>query len=202
MSEEEVFESHRLSKTASLRNAANRLLFSKFYTTFYIVMICVNLVLIIWIIVNASILQRVSTPSHWMFLVLELFINFALAFEVSLRFMSLGKRYFSSCSNIFDLTVLVLSCAGLVLYFTSKNESGTDLSLEKAENIIATVLLIFRYIVQFLRLVLLVKNHRKAIKPPSMVDFRTIPEDVEDPFTNNFGNVTPEESQPLRNSQT
>jgi len=163
-----------LQHSSSLKHAANRVLFSRAYSLMYVLMILLNVTLILWIIISASIKQRIVSPTHWLFITLEIVINAALFFEISIRLLSLGKDYFRSRSNVFDLAVLALSFIGLIVFFVSTG------AVKEADDIATTLLLIFRYAIQLLRLVLLIKNQQRALKThTSKVDFSTIDIDNE-----------------------
>jgi len=163
----------RITPGAALTNAANRLLFSRGYSIFYLFMILLNVALILWVIIDLSVLGRFATPTHWLFITLEVLINIALLTEVTLRMLSLKSRYFLSWSNIFDLSVLVISWLGLIIFFSS-----SALMLGEVDDVGTLLLLILRYIVQFLRLLLMVKNQKKASSgSKSVVDFSTLSSD-------------------------
>jgi len=176
MSGDEEF-SLQLSKSTACSNAAKRLLFSKAHYALYLLMIIANLILVVWIIVNAVIVKRFTSPSHWMFLVLEIFINIALAAEVSLMMLTLGKKYWHSRANIVDFVILMLSILSLVLYFATQGSGDDNVVFQKAEGLTTTLLLVFRYGIQFIRLVFLVNHQRNVLKNnSSVVDFSTIDE--------------------------
>jgi len=163
----------RITPGAALTNAANRLLFSRGYSIFYLFMILLNVALILWVIIDLSVLGRFATPTHWLFITLEVLINIALLTEVTLRMLSLKSRYFLSWSNIFDLSVLVISWLGPIIFFSS-----SALMLGEVDDVGTLLLLILRYIVQFLRLLLMVKNQKKASSgSKSVVDFSTLSSD-------------------------
>jgi len=155
----------RISRRVAITNAANRLLFSKAYSIFYILIIVLNLALLIWIIANASVVKSISSPGHWLFGFAEIVINLALFFEVALRMAALGKKYFSNWSNVFDLVVLMLSFIGLLLYFQASGSFG------EANDITTTALLFFRYFIQLVRLVVMIRNQRKnmSTQPSSIL---------------------------------
>jgi len=161
----------RLSKRHTIANSANRLILSPAYVIFYIFMIVLNVTLVLWIVIHASILRRISTPGHWTFITLEFLINIFFFFEVVVRILSFGKKYLQQWTNVFDVVVLALSLAGLVIYF------ATNGILEEADDITTTLLLVLRYAIQFLRLIIMVKNHHRILRSynnSSQIDFSTL----------------------------
>lgn len=113
---------------------------------------------------HASINKAITPPRNALFITIEILINLSLLFEVCLRMISLRKvlksdyhlqlsqKYFRAKSNVFDLVVLILSLLSLIIYFAATGVIG------EAEDITATLLVTFRYVMQFLRLALLVKK--------------------------------------------
>ncbi|KYQ96670.1 hypothetical protein DLAC_03956 [Tieghemostelium lacteum] len=151
---------------------ADRVLFSNRYYYSYLVMISLNFILIIWLIVNL-IKRNTSIPNHWLFITLDVLVNVTLAVEIILQMISLKKKYFYELSNIFDLFVLILSIAGLLMYFHSSS-SGAHYDLE---GIVIIFLTSIRYIVQCLRLLSLIKRQKmKSSTFNSRIDFTELKE--------------------------
>ncbi|EGG19701.1 WSC domain-containing protein [Cavenderia fasciculata] len=145
---------------------ANRVLFSNKYYYAYIFMIFINLVLIIWLIVNL-VQKSTSVPTHWLFVLLDILVNVSLFIEISLQIISQKRRYFNSWSNIFDCVVLVFSIAGLFMYLFTKKDHQFDF-----EGIIIIFFTALRYVVQFLRLLAMIKRQKlKSSTFNSRVDF-------------------------------
>ncbi|KAF2073978.1 hypothetical protein CYY_004723 [Polysphondylium violaceum] len=151
---------------------ADRVLFSNKYYYSYIFMILINLTLILWLIINL-IKKNTAIPSHWLFITLDILVNITLAVEILLQVISQKKKYFQQWSNLFDLLVLVLSIAGLFMYFLASNSTKTF----DFEGIFIILLTAIRYGVQFLRLLALIK--RQSMKNStfnSRIDFTELKE--------------------------
>ncbi|GAM17579.1 hypothetical protein SAMD00019534_007540 [Acytostelium subglobosum LB1] len=145
---------------------ADRVLFSSKYYYAYIAMIAINLILIIWLIINL-IRKQTSVPNHWLFIVLDIIVNLALLLEVSLQIISQKSRYFKEWSNRFDLFVLVLSIAGLFMYLLSHASVAFEY-----EGIVIIFFTALRYGVQFLRLLAMIKRQKaRGSAFQSRVDF-------------------------------
>jgi hypothetical protein len=87
-------------------------------------------------------------------LALEVIINLALVVEVTLKVMSLGRSYFQTRSNVFDFVVCVLSVGSLLLFYR-----GFARQFEKVGDLLVTMLLITRYLLQLLRLIALARKY-------------------------------------------
>lgn len=147
---------------------ANRVLFSRIYAVLYFFLIAANLALIVWIISDLAVngeLRPVSNPG---FAVLEVFVNVFLVAEVTLRYVAMRERFFASWANRIDVAVVFVSVTALVFYFASSS---------LVEEAVTTVVVIFRYVIQLARLVVLIKNRKTAIpfsRSISEVDFSTL----------------------------
>ncbi len=156
-----------LSLSQKIRNLITRCLFAPSCTIFYILMVFLNLLLIAWIFWDSG------YPTHWLFIAIEVFINCVLCGEVLLRMLIQKKRFFKSKANLFDVLVSILCVASLIVYFSGPS------TLEEVDDAVAVLLLILRYGVQFLRLILLIKNNREKLtsscnRANNIVDFASM----------------------------
>ncbi len=103
------------------------------------------------------------------FVVLDVIINFALIIEVSLRFMALGKGFWKSTWNLFDLIITALCVATLVALLVTRplahHEECHSRSEEfrNKENMADLVLIVIRNIAQGVRICVMM---RKYVPPP------------------------------------
>jgi len=156
-----------------LGDVVNRFLFSKAYSFFYIVMIVLNLVLIIWILSNRSVLKEPSKTQR-LFVAIECWLNLSLLAEVALKIVAQKKKYFRSNSNLFDFSVVLMAWTALIFFF---------LPNAGAETMTSNILLVIRYFVQFLRLIIMIKNQQYVIRSArSRVDFTNLQSDTTFPF--------------------
>ncbi|KAI9297593.1 hypothetical protein K502DRAFT_346924 [Neoconidiobolus thromboides FSU 785] len=153
---------HNMSFKEIVHSFANRLLYSRFYTILYISMFLLSLVTMILSIVEDT------CPSTW-FIVLEVLINIVMIIEVSIRIIAEGYSYWESKSNIIDL-VLVLLCVITLIILASGCSQGA-----RSEEIIETVIIAIRSIVQFIRLLFaLRKNKRNLSARENTIDFTSL----------------------------
>jgi hypothetical protein len=143
---------------------ADRILFSTAYFVAYIFIILSNFVLIIWLLVMLA-KQSIETRDHWAFITLDVIVNIAFVSEISLLIISQKKAYFSKYTNLFDFAIMALSVFSLAFYMTNH---GMEYQLE---DLLALGLMGIRYLLQFLRLVAMIRRHRKLQSTRKGVDF-------------------------------
>lgn len=146
-------KSYRIGILEMMKLYANRVVFSKAYAILYTVMILLNIVMLIWLIIHGG-----NDPS-FEFLLMEIIVTVLLGLEIFTRMLSQGKKYFKSPYNWFEIMVLFLCTASLVL---THNESSIS-SSEEMDELVSWGLLILRYILQGSRLVALLR-HRERLK--------------------------------------
>jgi len=146
---------------------ADRVLFSKWYYALYVLIILTNCVLIIWLLVVLA-QQRYSATAHWVFVLLDVVVNIAFLSEVGLQIASQKMDYFRHMSNLFDFLVMLLSLGTLFLYISKTNV------VEEVEDLLALVLLGVRYVLQFLRLIAIIKKHKFKTAVQKEVDFNSL----------------------------
>jgi len=135
---------------------ARVLLFSRGYTVFVVLQVLLNLALFIWEIATVA---GFSLPDHWVFGVLEVWVNAALLGEVVLRLLANGsvRAYLRDKANWFDLVVLTFSVTAMLILLTGKPW------LESLASEVTLVLLAVRYIVVLLRVALLLKAQGRTL---------------------------------------
>lgn len=173
----------------------SRLYFSAYCRAFYVILILMNLACIVW-----TLLQFGSFPDDLWFLAVEAVLSGLVVLEVGWRLGLQGPVAFcTSLANLFDVAVTVACVVDLGL-------AAADMVLF-LEGLSGEVLLIFRSLIQYLRLVIFIKNQRKARdnllqminfselaeapKPPSHV----LAEEEEKPAPNNTGTAQEGESE-------
>ncbi|GBG23970.1 Hypothetical Protein FCC1311_001892 [Hondaea fermentalgiana] len=168
---------------------ANRVYFSKAYSVLYVVMIVLNLIMLIWLAVKGT--EQESAA----FVLFEGLITLILGIEVVGRMLTQGRKYWKRWSNWFELIVLVL-CIGTVLMAHTTNHVSTS---EEMDELLSTVLLVARYVLQGLRLLALLRHRKRLqeLKPShsadmsydaqrtsslGIIDFDLVDEDEADPL--------------------
>jgi len=131
---------------------ANRLYFSRAYTVLYVFMILLNVVLLIWLVLNGT--GQVTRG----FLALETIVTCVLGIEVAARMLTQGKKYWERYSNWFEFVVLILCTITVVMARTTHTLTMS----EEVDEMVSWTLLVLRYVLQAFRLLALLR-HRKRI---------------------------------------
>ncbi|EPQ28977.1 uncharacterized protein PFL1_03267 [Pseudozyma flocculosa PF-1] len=162
-----------LSRDEILKGVANRFVHSSAYLYFYASMALASLLTVV-------ISLRTECPGT-LFYSLELVINLLLIAEVGIRLVAFGKQFWKSTYNIVDLG-LVLLCVitlGIIFFhhecspFRGGQEGGRS---GKGEELLDSVLLIGRNVVQALRLVSIVRRSgSSASSRPSRIEIGSRP---------------------------
>lgn len=145
----------------------NRLYFSKYTKIFYVILMILCFLSILWSVIHVG-----KFPNEPWYIALEVTLSVLVLCEVLLRVYLQGCTLFwRAYSNIFDVLVMVLSIFAIVMALSY------DQLLEDVEGIAAQVVMAIRLIVQYLRLILLIKNQRKAqVEVLQMIDFSKLAE--------------------------
>ncbi|RIB01133.1 hypothetical protein C2G38_1044742 [Gigaspora rosea] len=153
---------YTLSQAEFFHGLANRLIYSRFYTWLYLGMALLSVVSII-----LSLTEECQSAG---FIILEIIINTVMIAEVVTRFVALGKLYWNSIYNIIDIILVLLCIITLVLIIKG------DCS-HKGEEIVDLILIIVRNIMQFGRLIMMLRKNGKNRKARNAtVDFSNIRE--------------------------
>ncbi|CDW99017.1 hypothetical protein [Sporisorium scitamineum] len=168
-----------LSRDEILKGVANRFVHSSAYLWFYAGMALASLLTVI--------ISLTSDCPGTLFYGLELAINLLLIAEVGIRLLAFGKQFWKSTYNVVDLG-LVLLCAItlLVIFFHHEcspfrrspwngDEEGGGRS-GKGEELLDSILLIGRNVVQALRLVSIVRRSGSNVTSrPSRIEIGNRP---------------------------
>mmetsp|Transcript_1587 Transcript_1587/g.2508 ORF Transcript_1587/g.2508 Transcript_1587/m.2508 type:complete len:302 (-) Transcript_1587:181-1086(-) len=150
---EERRRGHRVAGFEMVRLIANRLYFSRAYAILYICMVVLNIVMLIWLLMNTG------EPLPVNFVHLEIAVTVLLGLEVSTRVLSQGKEYWKRWANWFEFCVLILCSVCLIATHQHKRLTMS----EEVDELVSWALLILRYMLQGLRLLALVR-HRDRIR--------------------------------------
>uniref|UniRef100_V5EW34 Ion transport domain-containing protein n=2 Tax=Kalmanozyma brasiliensis (strain GHG001) TaxID=1365824 RepID=V5EW34_KALBG len=165
-----------LSRNEILKGVANRFVHSSAYLYFYASMALASLLTVI--------ISLTSDCPGSLFYGLELAINLLLIAEVGIRLVAFGKQFWKSTYNVVDL-FLVLLCAVtlLVIFFHHEcspfrrpSEDGEPGRSGKGEELLDSILLIGRNVVQALRLVSIVRRSGSNVTSrPSRIEIGNRP---------------------------
>eukprot|EP01118_Nematostelium_gracile_P016273 TRINITY_DN66_c0_g1_i1.p1 TRINITY_DN66_c0_g1~~TRINITY_DN66_c0_g1_i1.p1 ORF type:complete len:201 (+),score=39.33 TRINITY_DN66_c0_g1_i1:81-683(+) len=142
-------------KSTYLRDLSTRILISYQYHVVYLIVLLINIALIIWILTNPSVLKK-DPKYEALFVLLEFLVNVSVVFEIVLKIICQQKRYFESLFNLLDVVIALASWGAFFVHFVPSE------NVEKGSLFVNSVLAV-RYTVPFIRLIILVKNHRENI---------------------------------------
>lgn len=130
----------------------SRIYFSKACRSFYVALIVLCLVLVTWTLVNFG-----HFPEEGWFLGLEVFVSGMIIGEVVGRLVMQGLgKFCRSWLNVFDAIVASLSIIVLLEVLNSLTLAAD------IEGLLGEVWLAIRTVLQYLRLVVFIKNQKKA----------------------------------------
>ncbi|KAJ2525299.1 hypothetical protein GGI11_000131 [Coemansia sp. RSA 2049] len=138
-----------LSRQEILRGAANRLLYSKFYTYYYIGMSALGLVSLITAFIEAC-------PSLF-FIVIESTLCLCMILEIITRAVATQWGFLTSWWNYFDI-VIVLFCGVTLILLSGGCSAGSN-----SEELVNTILLVVRNAAQCFRLFATVRKNRRQM---------------------------------------
>ncbi|KAJ1961330.1 hypothetical protein IWQ62_003905 [Dispira parvispora] len=138
---------YHLAPRDIINAAANQLLYSQYYTFFYVGLGVLSLI--------SLIVALSETCPSTAFIILESIICFAMTVEVATRIVALGKLYWTSTLNIVDI-ILVVIC--VILLFLLSNGCSTA---SVGEELFNTVILLLRNCVQIFRVAMMIRQNQR-----------------------------------------
>lgn len=143
---------HTLGSDDVLKSLANRFVHSTAYLYLYATMAFFSLVTVVM-----SLMHRCPGPGFYL---LELVVNAALVAEVTTRLIAFGKHFWKSAFNTIDLALVAMCIVTLVVLFFN-NGCSPDQHTNLSEEMIDSILLIVRNVVQCVRLVSVLHRSRQ-----------------------------------------
>ncbi|KAJ1965519.1 hypothetical protein GGI12_000700 [Dipsacomyces acuminosporus] len=143
-----------LTRQEILHGAANRLLYSQFYTFYYIGMLALGLVSLVTAFVE-------KCPSLF-FIILESVMCICMILEIVTRGIAVGKSFLTSWWNYFDI-VIVLLC-GITLILLTRGCSASS----NSEELFNTIMLVIRNGAQISRLLATLRKNRRQLDARGM----------------------------------
>ncbi|KAJ1948662.1 hypothetical protein FBU59_001490 [Linderina macrospora] len=149
-----------LSRQEILHGAANRLMYSHFYTVYYIAMLLLGLTSMVTAFVE-------KCPSLF-FIIIESVLCVCMILEIITRGIAMGRSFLKSWWNYFDI-VLVLFCS-ITLILLSRGCSASS----NSEELFNTILLVIRNAAQIFRLFATLRKNRRQLDAREMnIDFNS-----------------------------
>ncbi|PKI84030.1 hypothetical protein MVES1_002180 [Malassezia vespertilionis] len=143
-------QNYRLSREEMLKGLANRFVHSTTYMYLYATMGFLSLLTVV-----LSLSWTCPGPA---FYILELIVNVALVAEVAVRFVAFGKHFWKSAFNIVDLCLVAMCILTLVFVFFGHGCSPYAKGAKRREELLDSLLLITRNVIQCIRLVSVVRR--------------------------------------------
>ncbi|KAI5897815.1 hypothetical protein EV122DRAFT_217039 [Schizophyllum commune] len=141
---------YALTRSEITRGLANRFVHSRTYIFLYLGMAALS--------VTTVVLSLVDECPGFPFYILEIIVNSAMILEVAIRFVAFGRQFWKSPFNVVDL-ILTMFCA-LTLLVLAFSTCGSG---SKEEEILDTLLLVARNVLQFSRLAAVMRQSGQSI---------------------------------------
>jgi len=141
---------YALTRQEITRGIANRFVHSRTYIFLYLGMAALS--------ITTVVLSLQEGCPGLAFYILEFIINVTMIAEVSVRFVAFGRQFWKSPFNILDL-VLTMLCVVTVLVIVFAGCGATS----KEEEVLDTLLLVARNVLQFIRLAAVMRQSGQSI---------------------------------------
>ncbi|CAK62891.1 unnamed protein product (macronuclear) [Paramecium tetraurelia] len=125
---------------------------SKFYILFSILQVILSIILLIYIMTDPirNLHQSIVVQA-------EVILTLAILVDISLRIIAERKQFFKDKWNLIDLGSFILILILLLFFYMITNEFAAII-----DDVIGLVVMVLRYIVQIVRLALLIKQSHKV----------------------------------------
>ncbi|KAH9944254.1 uncharacterized protein BXZ73DRAFT_39449, partial [Epithele typhae] len=141
---------YSMTRDEIAKNIANRFVHSGTYIMLYLAMAALS--------VTTVVLSLVNDCPTLPFYILEFIINGAMILEVGVRFVAFGRQFWKSAWNIMDLVLTAFCVITLLFIFFA----GCD-NTSKEEELLDTLLLVARNVLQFGRLASVMRQSGQSI---------------------------------------
>ncbi|THH33125.1 hypothetical protein EUX98_g1070 [Antrodiella citrinella] len=150
-----------MSRDEIAKGIANRFVHSRIYIVLYLGMAALSVTTVVLSLVNGC----PTLP----FYILEVIVNSAMILEVVIRFVAFGRQFWKSPFNILDLIITVFCVVTLaVIFFAGCSNTS------KEEEVLDTLLLVARNVLQFGRLAAVMRQSGQSIfSRPKPIDLST-----------------------------
>ncbi|EIW87056.1 hypothetical protein CONPUDRAFT_116090 [Coniophora puteana RWD-64-598 SS2] len=153
---------YALTRSEMTKGIANRFVHSQAYIFLYLGMAALS--------VTTVVLSLSDGCPGFAFYVLEVIVNMSMILEVAVRFVAFGRQFWRSPFNVLDL-ILTLFCAITLLVLAFAGCGATS----KEEEVLDTLLLIARNVLQFGRLAAVMRQSGQSIfSRPKPIDISAV----------------------------
>ncbi|KZS95841.1 hypothetical protein SISNIDRAFT_407855, partial [Sistotremastrum niveocremeum HHB9708] len=135
-----------LTRSEIAKGLANRFVHSHAYIFLYLGMAALS--------VTTVVLSLADGCPGLAFYILEIIINSAMILEVAVRFVALGKQFWKAPFNVLDLCLTTLCVITVIVIIFAGCSSGS-----KEEELLDTLLLVARNVMQFGRLASVMRTY-------------------------------------------
>jgi len=151
---------YALTRQEITQGIANRFVHSRVYIILYLSMTALS--------VTTIALSITDGCPGLAFYVLEIIINTSMIVEVAIRFVAFGRQFWKSPYNLMDLIITVICAVTILVIFFA----GCG-STSKEEELLDTLLLVSRNVLQFVRLASVMRQSGQSIfSRPRPIDLR------------------------------
>ncbi|CAD8120884.1 unnamed protein product [Paramecium sonneborni] len=125
---------------------------SKFYILFSIFQVSLSIILLIYIITDPirNLHQSIVVQA-------EVILTLAILIDITLRIIAENKLFFKDKWNLMDLASFIIILILLIIFYSINNEF-----IAIIDDVIGLIVMVLRYVVQIIRLVLLIKQSHKV----------------------------------------
>ncbi|KAF8898979.1 hypothetical protein BD779DRAFT_1486482 [Infundibulicybe gibba] len=149
---------YALTRSEITKGLANRFVHSRTYIFLYLGMAALS--------VTTVVLSLTDGCPGLPFYILEIIINTAMILEVGIRFVAFGKQFWKSPFNVVDLILTAFCALTLLVLVFARCGSGS-----KEEELLDTLLLVARNVLQFGRLAAVMRQSGQSIfSQPKPID--------------------------------
>ncbi|THH19038.1 hypothetical protein EW146_g2041 [Bondarzewia mesenterica] len=141
---------YALTRGEITRGIANRFVHSRTYIVLYLAMAALS--------ITTVVLSLKDGCPGLAFYILEIIVNTSMIAEVIIRFLALGRQFWKYPFNIFDLIVTIFCALTLIVIAFSRCGAAS-----KEEEVLDTLLLVARNVLQFGRLASVIRQSGQSI---------------------------------------
>ena len=165
-------ESSALAASEYVDILAKRVAFSRTNALLCGTLIAAGVAEVLWIVLLAVTGRPGQLPDHWLFVLIETYVTLGLLAEIALRLALERSAFFRQLSNIFDISVALLSVLASTLYAIGR-ETPVEMAISE---LIVTLRVVFR-LFRLLSVTKGFKRHHQAADRKLEIEIRPFDDD-------------------------